>query len=460
MRNSIEILMGELRRQELIGDVCIWGEEGRDYAVQYYTGELVLDGYDCIGDSVLSCELGCLAQCDDPEHRFIAPIIKKLSKPVIVTASELFQSLFLYFRMHELDCPAPDYREAYEHYLAYVECVLLRERNLSTFQLCRITDLRPSEQLDRSGYFQAGYAMGEAAVTGGQPELPRELQAQAEDHPPEPEWKSGRAILTYNDLRLMCGRLHVETKRHTVQAPREADTTSGIIEACFAGHVSDDVASDLNNELIGMVRSILYSYDLSVNGVGLGTSSLPCISTLTLGTTARFFQYCFSALFAKAGKRDTFEKRIANAIRLLTLSDTQVHSAIGIALSVGAIEALLGMKGENISAKLADYIAVLIEPDMALRGQAEKYVKKLYDVRSAVLHGRNLDGEAGTRSEARLLASGVLYAVWYIFDYMRRMKVPPINPDELMRQLRDGRWDGGLHEFGIDLPEVRSLWSE
>ena len=108
--------------------------------------------------------------------------------------------------------------------------------------------------------------------------------------------------------------------------------------------------------------------------------------------TVLLLRECLIALFANvATKKDSMQRRVKNAVRLLVEAKRQSDNAIGLALSVSAIEAMLCRRSENVAAMFAENMAVLLEPDPGYRAAAERWCKELYDKRSGVLHGTNIE---------------------------------------------------------------------
>lgn len=154
------------------------------------------------------------------------------------------------------------------------------------------------------------------------------------------------------------------------------------------------------------------------------------------------------------------ERRLSIAVRLLADADQQASDAIRLALCVAALEALLGEKGGELAHTLADRIAVLLEPELSNRVNAFDFVKRLYRLRSEVLHGSRIEGDKQEANRARRLAAGVLYGVWFQCDFQRRMEQASYTPEELYKALHTHKWGSGLPDSVLDLPRIRSLWDK
>ena len=118
--------------------------------------------------------------------------------------------------------------------------------------------------------------------------------------------------------------------------------------------------------------------------------------------------------------KDTFIRRIHNSVLLLVEAHRQRNGAIALALYCTAIEALLTRKGGqgDVAAQLADHVATLLEPDLGYRADAVSFVKKLYDVRSWVLHGERIASEDHEIRNARCLICALLEELLYRVDHM------------------------------------------
>jgi hypothetical protein len=163
------------------------------------------------------------------------------------------------------------------------------------------------------------------------------------------------------------------------------------------------------------------------------------------------------AYYSEPTKKDSIQRRIHNAVCLLIESDNQPNNAVGLALSMTAVEALLGEKGEGIAAKLADNVAALLEPDLTQRHNATKFVTDLYNnVRSPALHGELVETESGARVNTRHLAAAVLSGMISL-RIQSRSGLEPETPQELLQELRKSRFSQG-QPLGVEEYNIRGLW--
>jgi len=107
--------------------------------------------------------------------------------------------------------------------------------------------------------------------------------------------------------------------------------------------------------------------------------------------------------------------------------------------------------------RVADFVAALLEPQVGLRRLAADFIEDLYDKRSRVLHGEQLEGDSKLRSDARQLAASILFGVWSYQDFFQRWYESTPKPDEFFSRLREGFVMPGLPHGVLELP-VRKLW--
>ena len=126
---------------------------------------------------------------------------------------------------------------------------------------------------------------------------------------------------------------------------------------------------------------------------------------------ANLFKDFLDAYFEEPSKKTgTFEQRLRNAAHLLVEADSQPNNAIGLALNLTAIEALVCEKTEGIVDELSRHVSTLLESDAMERPNSIKAIKDLYDRRSKTLHGDRVDGDLDARWRSRALATAVFKA--------------------------------------------------
>lgn len=152
-----------------------------------------------------------------------------------------------------------------------------------------------------------------------------------------------------------------------------------------------------------------------------GSTSTDYVSLL-----GRYIDY----YYLKPQNKDSLDKRLRNAMHLLVEADKQKHPSVTIALSFSAIEALVCSKKDGIADELSRNVATLLEPEASNRISAIRAVKKLYDIRSKILHGAKIEFGRGVEEQTRRLAAGCFQAIMDWIDCNKRLgQKQPIIPD-------------------------------
>jgi hypothetical protein len=160
----------------------------------------------------------------------------------------------------------------------------------------------------------------------------------------------------------------------------------------------------------------------------------------------------------KEKPKDTMDRRIRNALQLLIETDRQEHDAVALSLAMAAIEALVCIKGSDISNQIANNTAVLLEPDPSHREAAINLLKKIYSARSETLHGASLDHEHTLCRQAKQLASFVLLAFINRRDFQRKMGEVVESPVDLLNELRSTMLSGRAEIPGVSVKGIQQLW--
>jgi hypothetical protein len=124
-----------------------------------------------------------------------------------------------------------------------------------------------------------------------------------------------------------------------------------------------------------------------------------------------FLRKYINYYYLEPTKKDSLDRRLRNAMHLLVEADRQEHNSVALALSFSAIESLICSKKDGIADELSRNVATLLEPEASERIEAIKAVKKLYDSRSRLLHGVQIEFEHEVQAKVRILAAGCLHAV-------------------------------------------------
>ncbi|MEX1027515.1 MAG: hypothetical protein WD049_05845 [Candidatus Paceibacterota bacterium] len=109
--------------------------------------------------------------------------------------------------------------------------------------------------------------------------------------------------------------------------------------------------------------------------------------------------------------QDSLEGRIRNAIHLLDLESKVDDDALALALSFAAAESFLTEPDKPVTQQLSEHGATLLQPERTKRKAATQQIKRLYNYRNVVMHGRRVGGDAKLRRMARRFAAGVFRGV-------------------------------------------------
>jgi hypothetical protein len=159
-------------------------------------------------------------------------------------------------------------------------------------------------------------------------------------------------------------------------------------------------------------------------------------------------------------KDKAFDNRIRNACHLLVAADCQSSDAIGLSLSITAIETLLAKDNNSIAHSVAECFANLFEPDLKERYKAFAFAKKLYNQRSRVLHGEDIDLSGAERSQARLCAAAAMIAILERQRFVgRTCRKKKEKPEDFFKELEAHRYMEGPF-VGVPVPPISHLWIE
>ncbi len=147
-------------------------------------------------------------------------------------------------------------------------------------------------------------------------------------------------------------------------------------------------------------------------------------------------------------------KRVRNAMFLLMAGDGADNYAIGISLFYSALEALVCNKPAGIADELSSHVATLLQPDRHAREDVIRAVKRGYNDRSRLLHGERIEVERERAFEARVIASGVLYAMWEWYECMTRLDPENATAEQFIGQLRSASVSGST------MTGVTMTWDE
>ena len=418
--------------------------------------------------------------CNEKGWRDIAEIMNEvfseLEVPHVITSDEIANLCFQLYGIEDGGLLGRDTLDAlYWGFLATLENEVLWWRRTALFPIARTP--KDSHHPAREAGFWEGVAIGiqvmqQESGQQGDGGTKRTESSRAEAGEPRPLWER-------NGIRVVPVGWGVASDGHD----------GHIWYAQIRGRISPEALRNMEQEMRHLVpcaiRSIAILHELGsaepepldalteipfkreeedARGCAWATprsALLPTVSTSLLLARRDFIRTCLDAYYTRAGgKKDTFDRRIRNAVILLAESDQQRNEAVDLALSVAAMEALLGQRGPELALRLATNVATLLEPDLNVRGQAREFVQNLYDLRSRALHGDQVQGEAQVRSNARALAAAVLVAVVSRRDFLSRGGFDAESPADLLRELEQGHFREG-RTVGVDdaAYSVRRFWT-
>jgi len=375
------------------------------------------------------------------EEAFRKHVFDKMQKPYRISPEEIIEQFYGMASPGGIGCPELEYIDfdnLYTIFISQLNLHILSNRCSEPFPICRIPDNR--KEFVHGMMF--GYKVALAKLKG------EDLDLNDQEEGEDTLWcKNGVSV------RLL-GRGYFRTSYARKISYLYADV---------AGHMSNLACEQLQSEmqrlLISVIRSmsLLEPVDGEKNESGC-TNELPLVNNETLLQSKKVLIHkCIDAYYIEPTKKDSFDRRIHNAVHLLVESDAQSNDGVGLALSVAAMEALLGEKGGDIAEKLAGNVAFLLETELSKRNNAIKFAKNLYNLRSRTLHGEKVEGENQTYMKARHLAAAVLAAIISRRDFLIRGGFNSETPQQLLEGLREMRFDPG-QLIGIDESNVRELW--
>jgi hypothetical protein len=399
------------------------------------------------------------------EQAFDEYVIQKMAKPYRLTLEELVEVFFDLAKPDERHYTefegfsSDDCNNLYAIFVNYVKNHILSYRHSNPFPICAITSDAESERYIRG--MMAGYQIAMSKVEGKPFESKNSDEKFVEDE--RPLWDKNSI-----SLRLLRGTEVIDAR----PAGKELYHILGLIE----GNTSTLACRNLQAEMSRILPTAIRSTDLLqttgfgngkiIDNIGQGSflisqreiEGLPWGDGRLLENAKPLIRQYLDAYYSdSSGKKDSIDRRISNAVHLLIESDNQPNNAVGLALSIAAIEALIGEKGPEVTVKLADNVAALLEPDTSQRYNATEFVKNLYDTRSRALHGELVETESKARIDARHLAAAVLSGVISRRDFLRRSGYEPETPQDLLKDLRESRFTTG-QPMGVPEFNVRELW--
>jgi len=376
------------------------------------------------------------------EDAFEKYVYNKLKKPYRIYPEEISESFFKLARpggFGSRDLGFIDFNNLYTIFINYITLQVISDQQPVPFPICII----PSNDKE----FFKGLAAGYEAAINKQKNIELDLDKQEEEEE--------ELLLQQNGVNI---RL----------SGRASHGINIVLSAIVSGRMSPMASQQLSAETSLILKTVIKSMSLlwpMDNQLFkdcfipdyLRNKNLPFIEEELLQSKKMLIQKCLAAYYSASTRKDSIDKRIRNAVSLLIQSDAQSNDAVGLALSVTAIEALLGEKSADISERLSTNVVVLLEPDRSKRSDAVDFVKDLYNLRSATLHGEEIKPERDFRTKARHLAAGALISMIEYQNFLDGAGYEPQPPRDLIKYFRKTRFDPGL-PMGVSETNVRKLW--
>ena len=248
-------------------------------------------------------------------------------------------------------------------------------------------------------------------------------------------------------------------------------TYSPVMRLAINGQVSEQARDAFSEWLAPFVRSLLRCYSLSRytaeyweddelqcarNALWLLPAAGPDVETIA-GWQSRV-RWWLDLYLAPRTKKDSFKRRLSNALEILVEADRVTNHGVGIALCFSAIEALIGGGSANISEQVAERGAMLLEPEPDLRAGAKSYIKNLYDRRSKAVHGSDIDMPLGLRLEARHLAATLCVELGERHSIVAGLGESE-HPSDFARQLEEAKFTSRAVSMANDDYPVRVRWA-
>ena len=137
--------------------------------------------------------------------------------------------------------------------------------------------------------------------------------------------------------------------------------------------------------------------------------------------------------------------RVLTSLRLLSEAKRHREAYVSSVLAFAAIESVLGKEKEGISEQLARRAAVLLCPNANDRQRATQVIKKLYGVRSRIVHGESIDVADQEVTKIVQISELVLLALLEWDIAARRLgDVPNASGNVFFQRLQDADYLGKM----------------
>lgn len=391
-----------------------------EYATNIYSGNME-DDMDATGDWEKSMMIG---QCYGEWGSALCEIEGGLPRPSPIMPGELEQQFECYYD----NFPTGEIDDIYDHYVDHI--------------LNRLTSRKSSDEMTLYPIFFP-YPEGPQCWT----ELLQIISLP--DNAEEGADEAGRQAVIWRRGGMVLRCCNVATSS---DAP-----VYGQLICVVEGNSSKQAIDALALELIGICRAVIRSI-MHVDDHTKNVYDVHGINCRTLIDNWTTISELTDLAFEPSGKKNQVKRRMGTAIRLIEASDAQTDGSVSIALSLSAVEAILGENGPELSNRLAQRVATLLEPDPQHREEAIKLCKRLYDVRCDVVHGNQLDPRHNDTGKARSLAAAVVLAVWHRYGLLKRLGQDVEKVDELFGELQRRLTAGEITDGVPEMQRIQALW--
>lgn len=124
--------------------------------------------------------------------------------------------------------------------------------------------------------------------------------------------------------------------------------------------------------------------------------------------TNHLFQHLLNRIFLL--DKNVVNNRLRNAFATYGRIIHEHSDAQKFVMYITAIESLVGYDCPNLAELIADFLSGVISKNLEEFNISKEHLKKIYDIRSDVSHG----------SEINVLSGDLLYAKWYAMDLIRK----------------------------------------
>ncbi len=167
--------------------------------------------------------------------------------------------------------------------------------------------------------------------------------------------------------------------------------------------------------------------------------------------SAAIWKGCLGSLVrAKPILEGTLQRRLMNALTLFREAKSQTLPAVGLTLCFCAIEAMVNA-GKKISVdhQISQRVPDLLTHGIGDRADAKKVIKGLYEVRSVLAHGDEVEAAPELFRIAKRLTAGVIRAACSWIDMRASQDDRDQTWRDFLSDLNDVEWEKKQHMHGV-----------